>query len=50
MNGKGDKPRPKTVTYSQWDKNWESIFKKKKEKKKEKNDIRSLEQSSKRKT
>lgn len=25
-NGKGDKRRPKTVTYQVWEKNWENIF------------------------
>jgi len=28
-NGKGDKRRPKTVSYSVWDKNYEKIFGKK---------------------
>ena len=34
QNGKGDKPRPKTVSYEQWSKNWSSIFKPKTNKKK----------------
>jgi len=29
-NGKGDKPRPKSVDYKTWSKNYESIFRKKK--------------------
>jgi hypothetical protein len=33
MNGKGDSPRPKTVTQEVWDKNWAKIFKKKPNKK-----------------
>lgn len=28
-NGKGDKTRPKTVSYKTWEKNWEKIFGKK---------------------
>ena len=28
-NGKGDKNRPKTVSYKVWEKNWEKIFGKK---------------------
>jgi hypothetical protein len=28
-NGKGDKRRPKTVSYSVWENNWENIFGKK---------------------
>ena len=28
-NGKGDKPRPKSVPLEQFDSNWDSIFKKK---------------------
>jgi len=28
QNGKGDKPRPKTVDQKTWDKNYERIFKK----------------------
>lgn len=30
MNGKGDSTRPRTVGYTQWSKNWDRIFKKKK--------------------
>jgi len=30
QNGKGDKPRPKSVDYKTWSKNYESIFRKKK--------------------
>lgn len=29
-NGKGDKTRPKTVSYKTWDKNYERIFRKQK--------------------
>jgi hypothetical protein len=29
QNGKGDKRRPKTVSYSVWEKNYEKIFGKK---------------------
>jgi hypothetical protein len=29
-NGKGDKRRPLTVPYSQYSKNWDKVFKKKK--------------------
>lgn len=29
QNGKGDSPRPKGVSWSTWDKNWDKIFKKK---------------------
>jgi len=25
-NGKGDKTRPKTVSYEVWEKNWKNIF------------------------
>jgi len=32
-NGKGDKPRPKSVDYKTWCVNYEKIFKKKKVKK-----------------
>lgn len=28
-NGKGSKPRPKSVDYKTWEKNWEKIFSKK---------------------
>ena len=28
-NGKGDKPRPKTVPLEKFDSNWDAIFKKK---------------------
>ena len=28
-NGKGDKTRPKTISYKTWDKNYERIFRKK---------------------
>ena len=27
QNGKGDKPRPKSVDYKTWHKNWDQIFK-----------------------
>ena len=37
QNGKGSKPRPKTVDYQTWAKNFDRIFKKKDHK----NDIRS---------
>lgn len=30
QNGKGDKPRPKSVDYNTWNKNYERIFRKKK--------------------
>lgn len=30
QNGKGSKPRPKSVDYSIWSKNYERIFRKKK--------------------
>jgi hypothetical protein len=30
QNGKGDKPRPKTVDQKTWSENYERIFKKKK--------------------
>lgn len=33
QNGKGDKRRPKSVTYKTWEKNYERIFGKKKNKK-----------------
>lgn len=33
MNGKGDKPRPKSVDYKTWSKNFEAIFGKRKNKK-----------------
>lgn len=26
QNGKGSKPRPKSVTYKVWDQNWQKIF------------------------
>jgi hypothetical protein len=29
QNGKGDKHRPKSVTYKVWEKNYERIFRKK---------------------
>lgn len=35
-NGKGDKPRPKTITHAEWVANYERIFKSKKGKKKKK--------------
>lgn len=38
QNGKGDKPRPKSVSSDQWSKNWQLIFGKKKKKKKKKNE------------
>lgn len=28
QNGKGSKPRPKSIDYKTWGKNWEKIFKK----------------------
>jgi len=34
QNGKGDKPRPKSVSYEVWSKNYDKIFKKKKVSKK----------------
>lgn len=40
MNGKGDKRRPLIVSQQIWDKNWESIFRKK-EKKNEQRSISS---------
>lgn len=33
QNGKGDKPRPKTVSGDAWARNWDRIFGKKKPKK-----------------
>ena len=27
QNGKGDSPRPKSVDYNTWSKNWDNIFK-----------------------
>jgi hypothetical protein len=30
QNGKGDKPRPKGVDYNTWSKNYDRIFRKKK--------------------
>jgi hypothetical protein len=35
QNGKGDKRRPKSVSYEQWGKNWDKIFRPSKIKKKE---------------
>ena len=35
-NGKGDKPRPKSVDQKTWDKNFEAIFGKKEKQKKKK--------------
>jgi hypothetical protein len=32
-NGKGDKRRPKNISYGEWSKKYEEIFKKKKEEK-----------------
>jgi hypothetical protein len=32
-NGKGDKRRPKSVSYEEWSKRYNDIFKKKKDKK-----------------
>ena len=32
-NGKGDRNRPKSVSYKQWSENYEKIFRKKKKKK-----------------
>jgi hypothetical protein len=31
QNGKGSKPRPKSVDYSTWSKNYERIFRKQKD-------------------
>ena len=31
QNGKGDKRRPKSVNYKTWEKNYERIFRKKKD-------------------
>lgn len=31
QNGKGDKPRPKSVSYKVWEKNYERIFRKNKD-------------------
>jgi hypothetical protein len=33
QNGKGSKPRPKSVDYKTWEKNYERIFRKKAKKK-----------------
>lgn len=33
QNGKGSRPRPKTVTNETWSKNWDNIFKPQKESK-----------------
>jgi hypothetical protein len=33
QNGKGDKPRPKSVDYNTWSKNYDRIFRKKPDKK-----------------
>ena len=38
QNGKGSKPRPYSVTYSQYSENWDSIFKKKPTKPEKKKD------------
>ena len=35
-NGKGDKRRPKAITYDEWSKKYENVFKKKPKKKKDK--------------
>jgi hypothetical protein len=37
-NGKGDKPRPKTISLKEWAKRYESIFGKKDKSKKDKNE------------
>jgi len=37
QNGKGDKPRPKTVSIEKWVKNWTLAFKPKKSKAKKTN-------------
>ena len=34
QNGKGDKPRPKTVSWNTWSKNFDRIFKNEKKQKK----------------
>lgn len=36
-NGKGDKNRPKNISYNDWSKKYEEIFRKKKEDKKNEN-------------
>jgi hypothetical protein len=38
-NGKGDKPRPKSVSYKTWEKNYEQIFRKKNNEKTSKKQI-----------
>ena len=40
MNGKGSKPRPYSVKYSQYCENWDNIFKKKPVKPEKKKDIK----------
>ena len=35
-NGKGDRTRPKSISYSEWSKKYEAIFGKKKKKNKKK--------------
>jgi len=37
-NGKGDKPRPKSISQKEWEKRYESIFGKKDKLKKKKNE------------
>lgn len=39
QNGKGDKPRPKSVSTKVWEKNWEKIFGKKKNNEKNNNNV-----------
>ena len=41
-NGKGDKPRPRQVSWEKFSQNWEDIFKKKKEPKKEKGETENV--------
>lgn len=38
MNGKGDTPRPKSISYEEWEKNWGLIFNQKKKETKEQKD------------
>ena len=40
MNGKGSKPRPYSVKYSQYCENWDNIFKKKPVKPEKEKDIK----------
>lgn len=37
-NGKGSKPRPMSISYSEYEKRWEEAFRKQKNKAKEKKD------------